>query len=145
MSEENPVDPKRRHRRVRAALPVRVSTIEAERDPWTGRSFFRASQETCADLSRGGVFVRTTELLEAGRRVLLELQLPDGAQVETIGRVAWTRRSLSPDQPMPDSGVGVEFLGGAALQLTALEEYLSRIADESEEEEEGDSDPAPRP
>ena len=51
-------------------------------------------QETCSNLSRGGVFVRTGELLEPGRRVLVELSLPNGSQVEAIGRVAWTKRTL---------------------------------------------------
>lgn len=120
-------DLSRRHRRIPTSIPVRISTIESLRDPWTGRAYFRASQETCANLSRGGVFVRTTELLDPGRRVLLELQLPNGSQVEAVGRVAWTKRSLaSGDQP--DTGVGVEFLGGASDQLAALDEYLRHAA-----------------
>ncbi len=133
MSDETD-DPKRRQRRIRANFPVRISTIEAERDPWTGKSYFRASQETCGDVSRGGAFVRTAEPLGPGRRVLLELQLPNGAQVEAIGRVAWTRRTLSSGQPHPDAGVGVEFLGGAADQLAALDDFLSRTGAEPAEE-----------
>ena len=117
---------RRRHHRVHAAIPVRISTIEPERDPWTGRPYFRASQETCANLSRGGAFVRTTELLDPGRRVLVEISLPDGAQVEAIGRGAWTKRLLTPDATQPDSGVGVEFLGAVAEQFAALDEYVSR-------------------
>ena len=126
MSDETEGDPKRRERRIQGGFPVRISTIEAERDPSTGKSYFRASQETCGDVSRGGAFVRTAELLGPGRRVLLELQLPNGSQVEAIGRVAWTRRTLSSGQPHPDAGVGVEFLGGATDELAALDDYLSR-------------------
>ena len=85
-------DPKRRHPRVKGTFPVRISTIEPEQDPWTGKSYFRASQETCGDVSRGGAFVRTTEPLGPGRRVLLELQLPNGSQVEALGSV-WSVRS----------------------------------------------------
>jgi hypothetical protein len=120
--------PRRQHRRVEASIPVRISTIESLRDPWTGRAYFRASQETCANVSRGGAFVRTTELLDPGRRVLLELQLPNGSQIEAVGRVAWTKRSLA-SGPQPDSGVGVEFLGGASDQLAALDAYLNRIGE----------------
>ena len=127
-------DPQRRDRRIPATFPVRISTIEPERDPWTGRNYFRASQETCANVSRGGAFVRTTELLDPGRRVLIEFQLPNGSQVEALGRVAWTKRSLSPEQPEPDSGVGVEFLGGAADQLAALADFITR-ADEAPAED----------
>jgi Tfp pilus assembly protein PilZ len=125
MSDESR-DSGRRHRRVEAAIPVRVSTIEADRDPWTGKPFFRSSQETCANLSRGGAFVRTTELLEPGRRVLVELSLPNGSQVEALGRVAWTKRALEPRADGLDTGVGIEFLGGAASQLSALEDYIAR-------------------
>ena len=67
----------RRHERIDTSLPVRVSTIEADRDPWTGRPYFRTSQEMCANLSRGGAFVRTGELREPGKRVLLEISLPN--------------------------------------------------------------------
>jgi Tfp pilus assembly protein PilZ len=119
--------PRRRFARVRADIPVRISTIEPDLDPLTGRTYFRASQERCANLSRGGVFVHTHELLDPGRRVLVELSLPDGGHVEAIGRVAWTQyamRSASSSAKGPDCGVGIEFLGGAAEQLSALEEYV---------------------
>jgi hypothetical protein len=117
MSDESR-DLRRRDRRVEGTFPVRISTIEAERDPWTGRKYFRASQETCGNVSRGGAFVCTTELLEAGRRVLLELQLPNGSQIEAIGRVAWTKRTFKPGGP-PGAGVGVEFMGGPTEQLAS--------------------------
>ena len=117
---------RRRHPRIDAKIPVRISTIEADRDPWTGRPFFRSSQETCSNLSRGGAFVRTGELLEPGRRVLVEISLPNGGQVEAIGRVAWTKRTLGTRGPELDTGIGVEFLGGSATQLTALEDYVTR-------------------
>ena len=125
----DPADRRRRHRRVTTTLPVRVSTIEADRDPWTGRPFFRSSQETCANLSRGGAFVRTGELLEPGRRVLLEISLPNGSQVETIGRVAWTQRTLEPRSAELETGIGVEFLGGAAAGLAALADFVTRDDD----------------
>jgi len=124
--DEDPADRRRRHRRVMTELPVRISTIEADRDPWTGRPFFRSSQETCANLSRGGAFVRTGELLEPGRRVLLEISLPNGSQVETIGRVAWTKRTLERRGADLDTGVGVEFLGGASSTLAALADFVTR-------------------
>lgn len=124
--DEDSADRRRRHRRVTTTLPVRVSTIEADRDPWTGRPFFRSSQETCSNLSRGGAFVRTGELLEPGRRVLLEISLPNGSQVETIGRVAWTKRALERRDAELDSGIGVEFLGGASSALAALADFVTR-------------------
>ena len=62
--------------------------------------------------------MHTHELLEPGRRVLVEISLPDGGQVEAIGRVAWTQYALAAQRAGLDSGVGIEFLGGATEQLT---------------------------
>jgi uncharacterized protein (TIGR02266 family) len=116
---------KRRHARRSSELPVRISTIDPEKDPWTGRPFFRSIQETCANVSRGGAFVRTREQFESGRRVLVELTLPDGRELEAIGRVAWTKRVLAPEGGSDDVGLGVEFLGAASEELTALEAFLA--------------------
>jgi Tfp pilus assembly protein PilZ len=119
----------RRFERVSTDIPVRISTIEPDRDPLTGRTYFRASQERCANLSRGGVFVQTHELLDPGRRVLVELSLPDGGQIEAIGRVAWTQRAMrSATSHALGCGVGIEFLGGAADHLRALEDFVERGA-----------------
>ena len=119
---------RRRHPRIQASLPVRISTIEPERDPWTGRPFFRASQEKCANVSRGGAFVQTSEPLPPGRRVLLELRLPNGAPLEAIGRIAWTKRVMTPDERNQEAGIGIEFLGGVAEHFSALEEFINRQA-----------------
>jgi Tfp pilus assembly protein PilZ len=118
---------RRRHRRVAARMPVRISTIEPERDPWTGRPFFRASQETCANVSRGGAYVQTGEPLTPGRRILLEITLPDGQPVEAIGRIAWSKRVLTPRERDVQAGIGIEFLGGAAEQFSALENYIDEL------------------
>lgn len=120
---------RRRHPRIPATLSVRVSTIEPERDPWTGRPFFRATQERCANVSCGGAFVRTAEPLPPGRRILIELQLPNGAPLEAIGRVAWTRRIMSPNESESEAGIGVEFLGAAPEQLSALELFIDEQGD----------------
>jgi Tfp pilus assembly protein PilZ len=121
--------PHRRHERVEADLPVRISTIEPDTDPITGRPYFRASLERCTNLSRGGAFIRTHELLDTGRRVLIELSLPDGGQVEAIARVAWSQHALADTRSALGCGVGVEFLGGAAEQFTVLEAFVERNAD----------------
>lgn len=115
----------RRYERIDSTIPVRISTIEPERDPWTGRPFFRSLQETCGNVSRGGAFIRTDEPLDAGRRILVEIHLPSGRPLEAIGRIAWVKRVLSPDHGENDSGIGIEFLGGASEQLQALDEYVA--------------------
>lgn len=119
---------RRRFRRISAALPVRISTIEPERDPWTGRPFFRATEETCGNVSRGGAYVLTGEPLPPGRRVLLEFELPDGRPVEAIGRIAWQRRVMTARGSEGASGIGVEFLGAASEQFEALEDFIDHSA-----------------
>jgi len=116
---------KRRHPRRSSQLPVRISTIDPEQDPFTGRPFFRSVQEICANVSKGGAFVRTRESFDSGRRVLVELTLPDGRELEAIGRVAWSRRVLAPESGPDDVGLGVEFLGAASEQFSALEAFLT--------------------
>ena len=118
----------RRHPRVAANLDVRISTIEPERDPWTGRPFFRASQETCGNVSRGGAFVRTGEEFTPGRRLLVELKLPDGSPLEAIGRVAWTKRVLGGAEGEESVGVGVEFIGGSPDELERLETFIDQLS-----------------
>lgn len=118
---------RRRHRRIPTRIPVRISTIEPERDRWTGRPFFRATREECANMSQGGLFVRTHEPLAPGRRILVEIALPNGKPVEAIGRVAWSKRVVSPGDADRDSGIGVEFLGGAPDQFADLEDYIREV------------------
>ena len=118
---------RRRHRRVSARMPVRISTIEPERDRWTGRPFFRATRETCANVSRGGLFVHTHEPLPPGRRILIEMALPNGRPVEAIGRVAWSKRVMARGEIEAESGIGVEFLGGSPDHFAELEAYIHEI------------------
>ncbi len=117
----------RRHDRVAAEFAIRISTIEPERDQWTGRPFFRASLETCANVSRGGAFVPTADPLPPGCRLLVEISLPNGREIEAIGRVAWSKRVLAPRDRDSHGGIGVEFLGGAPDQFSALEDFLQKV------------------
>jgi Tfp pilus assembly protein PilZ len=117
-----------RHQRVNVQLPVRISTIDAEIDRETGKPYFRTSEETCANVSRGGAFVATPEPVAPGRRVLLEIDLPSGDSIQTIARVAWSRVQLAEGGTDEKVGIGVEFLGGSPEHLAALERYVSRTA-----------------
>jgi Tfp pilus assembly protein PilZ len=105
-------------------MPVRISTIDAETDPRTGRPYFRATREYCANLSPGGAFIRTADPLSPGRRVLVEIHVPEGEPIEAVGRIAWSKTVLATSGDPEDSGVGVEFLGSSGDRLTALTNYL---------------------
>jgi uncharacterized protein (TIGR02266 family) len=115
----------RREPRVALNAPVRIATIDAERDPGTGRTFFRSCSEFCSNVSRTGLFIRTAEPLEPGRRLLVELKLPGGSDVEAVGRVAWVEKSLAPGA---DRGIGVELVGGAPEQLASLQAFVAHSA-----------------
>lgn len=115
-----------KHPRVSTRVPVRVSTVDPERDPDTGELFYRSAQETTANLSRGGAFVRSWEPLAAGRRVVVEIELPDAPNLQLVAQVAWTRRQLRPGATgvQQEPGYGVEFTGGSRDELARLDRFL---------------------
>jgi Tfp pilus assembly protein PilZ len=113
---------RRRHQRVELDAPIRVSTIDPELDPHTGRPFFRAFEDRCVNLSRGGLLLRTREALAPGRRVLLEVELPGGPLFEAVARIAWTGAARGSEA----LDLGIEFLGGIPDHLARLERYLGQ-------------------
>ncbi len=127
-----PVMGLQKHPRVTTSVSVRVSTVDPEIDPTTGRSFFRSVEETTANLSRGGAFVRSWEPLAAGRRVLVEIELYEGLSIQLEGRVAWTRREVRPAESdaaggVEPTGYGVEFLGGSSFEIAMLDRFLTGL------------------
>ncbi len=113
----HPFDQDRRSQRVPVHVPVRVSTIDPETDPLTGQPYFRDTREYVANISEGGAFIRTNDPPQAGGRVLVQIHVAEGESIEAVGRVAWSRRVLTPATEAPDvdeaedeAGAGVEFL-----------------------------------
>jgi len=118
-----------RHPRSAVRLPVRISTVDAEKDPRTGDVFYLSADEECQNLSRGGLFVVTHEPVPEGSRLLVEIALPDGPEVQAIGRVAWSRvtaAGIAEEAVRP--GIGIEFLGASREDLAAVERYVDRLA-----------------
>ena len=113
-----------RYRRVSVAVDVRISTIDPETDPDTGAPYFRTSEETVANVSRGGAYVETSEVVSPGRRLLVELELPSGEPVQTVARVAWTKAQVKTEEGAARTGMGLEFVGAAPDQLRRLEEFI---------------------
>lgn len=114
---------RRRYERVEIDAPIRISTIDPEIDPHTGRPFFRAFEDRCVNLSRGGLLMRTREALAPGRRVLLEVELPGGPSFEAVARIAWAGHAGRQSDALD---LGVEFLGGIPDHLARLERFLGR-------------------
>jgi hypothetical protein len=119
------------HRRARVRLPVRISTIDPEIHPETGRPYFCSSEEVSLDVSRGGIFVTTEEPLSPGRRLLIELDLPGGSSVQTLGRVAWSRIRVPGETSEWRVGIGVEFMGGSTQDLFELARFVDRTGPRS--------------
>jgi len=116
-----------KHRRVNVRVPMRISTVDPDRDPKTGKLYFFTSEEVSANISCGGAFVTTPEDLPMGRRVLVEIDIPNGANIQTLGRVVWKR--LAPGRqglsPANRPGVGIEFVGGRHDQMRELDRYIN--------------------
>lgn len=89
----------RRYARTRIALPVRVASVDPDRNPRTGAAIFRTFQAETLDISEGGLSIRALEDLGSGRRVLVELELEDGQSIELAGRIVWLEPQPRPGQP----------------------------------------------
>lgn len=123
--------PRRQQRHPRSAvrLPVRISTVDAGTDPLTGDAFYLSADEECHDLSRGGLFVHTHEAVPPGSRLLVEISIPGGPEVQAIGRVAWRRASTAgSSEDVQRPGIGIEFLGATSDDLAAVERYVDGAA-----------------
>lgn len=157
-----------KHPRLSACVPVRIATVDPERDPDTGELFYRSVEATTANLSRGGAYVRSWEPLAIGRRVLVEISLPSDESrrhVEVVARVAWTRRRLRPtaqestaatraelassgdssDWAAPtadEPGYGIEFTAGSKAELRQLDAYLKSVLPTASSADPGRSQPA---
>ena len=118
---------------LRGNLPVlRSATVTEERrhDERQPASFeieFTDDSEFFAgvsqDLSRGGVFVATYQLLPVGSAVGLSLELPDGERVEVRGEVRWLRES-SGGEGRP--GMGVAFRNLSTEALARINAFCAR-------------------
>lgn len=115
-----------KHPRRATCVPIRIATVDAEIDPDTGASFFRATEATTANLSRGGVFVHSWEPLASGRRVIVTLDLPAGGELQLVGRVVWTRRQLTAQAagPVGTPGYGIEFIEKSRAEQAAIQQIL---------------------
>lgn len=121
---------KQHSRRANIRVPIRISTIDPEKDPETGKLYFYTSQEVSANISRGGAFVATPEPIDPGRRVLVEIEIPNGPNIQTIGRVVWKRIDPGKADANPNrrSGIGIQFMGGRPDLLNELDRFVNQAA-----------------
>ena len=117
-------------KRVNVRVPIRISTIDPEVDPETGKLYFFTAEEFSANVSRSGAFVTTPEPIDPGRRVLVEIDIPDGSSIQTTGRVVWKRIAPGSGETPAKSkpGIGIQFTGGRPDLLNELDRYLASRA-----------------
>lgn len=99
---------------LRKALEVDFEATDAQGD---GQLVF-----TTADLSLGGVFIKSDVLLELDERLTLSVRLPNGTRFDAKARVAWVRSFPEGDEP---AGMGVEFTELSDADRAAVQGFLA--------------------
>lgn len=97
-----PLSRRRESAERRAAPRVAIEAdigLQSETNFYTGFS---------GDLSDGGIFVATYNLLPIGTELTVSFVLPDGPQITALGRVSWVREA-NPDEPDLKPGMGIAF------------------------------------
>ncbi len=83
---------------------------------WTGLTM---------NLSEGGVFVATHEILPTRSLVGLHLDLPREKRITTLGEVRWSRAYSGNDDVPP--GIGIQFVGLDLQSMAAIRRFISSI------------------
>jgi Tfp pilus assembly protein PilZ len=78
-----------------------------------------------ADLSEGGLFLRSDLLFEVGEDLTLEIPVEGGKSTIATGRVAWVTRGTG---KKASAGMGIEFARLSAHDRRALAETLQALA-----------------
>jgi c-di-GMP-binding flagellar brake protein YcgR len=105
-------DERRRFQRVKVPIYYRSARLFGPR-------------QTAHDLSLGGIRIYTDDALTVGRRLEIELFLPDGGSLTVDVRVAWVRK-LEQDE-FAQYEAGLEFLGVDPAQAKLLERCVMDI------------------
>ncbi len=103
-------------RRASRRLPIEIDvTVEGAAHRFTAPT---------ADLSTGGLFVLTVSPIPIATHVLLAFTLPNGAELEVIGVVQWTRTGYG-DGTEGQPGLGIAFFCLEPEARAVLERFCS--------------------
>jgi uncharacterized protein (TIGR02266 family) len=87
----------------------------------------QGGQAHSVNLSRGGVFIETAEVMSPGEVLSLEISLPEGPRtVCCSGLVVWVNHPVKPAKPRLPCGIGVRFVDLDPEDLRAIEEFVKR-------------------
>lgn len=78
-----------------------------------------------ANISEGGIFVATVDMIPRGTPVDLRFSLPGGAQLEVAGVVCWVRE-VNDKTPEIFPGLGIRFTQLSPEAATAIQLFVSR-------------------
>ena len=106
----------RRYDRQTALIPVVVRAA--------GNRIQAGVRLDTADLSEGGLFLRSDLLFEVGEDLTLEIPLGGGKTTTATGRVAWVTRGMG---KKASAGMGIEFARLSAHDRRALAEALRAL------------------
>jgi Tfp pilus assembly protein PilZ len=71
-----------------------------------------------ANISIGGLFIKTEEPIRAGTRMVVRFELPNKHRVIAVSRVCYVRKA---------QGLGVEFLSLDAEDREEIETYIAAL------------------
>jgi uncharacterized protein (TIGR02266 family) len=106
------IQERRGHRRHSVSIEVSASS---EHNFFTG---------FCQDLSEGGLFLATSQLLPLGELIDLEFSLPGGKTIRATGVVRWHRTRVQ--EAGERVGYGVEFLALNPDDLKAIRDFFQQ-------------------
>lgn len=92
--------------------------LNARVDFGTPHNFFAGESE---NISIGGVFIATNNLIREGRQVDLRLTLPQSGSFDIRGEVSWRRLVSSSEGP---PGLGIRFLNPDPSLIQAIEAFV---------------------
>ena len=103
-------------------------TREHDRIPYTVEVRYRTASSFLfaysVNLSKGGLFIETTELLPLGSKLTLKLTIPGTGTYDVEGHVSWVREQASPEGDAP-VGMGLEFDGVDDMLGTVIDELVT--------------------
>jgi len=115
----DPPGGKPRERRITKRVHIEADIgFQSETNFYTGFS---------GNISNGGIFVATWDLLDIGTELTISFVLPDGHQVTTRGRVTWVREAPEHDSELTP-GMGVEFEDLAQGGRRAVQAFIDHRA-----------------
>jgi len=86
----------------------------------------RSSAMTLADISVGGVFMETDDLLPVGAELNFQFQLNPERQLSCRGRVAWVKGKDERRKASASKGMGVEFIDIKKLDILSIQAWVAR-------------------